>query len=93
LNSTEQYNVEKWLSGNTGSVVIGGTGKNVSYSFITRDEVLDQPDAVNNREVDPYINHPERQLISAGNDTTNRGCRYNSLWRDEIYRYGIVLYD
>ena len=93
LNSTEQYDVEKWLSGNTGSVVIGGIGTNVSYSFITRDEVLDQPDAVNNREVDPYINHPEQQLISAGNDTTNRGCRYNSLWRDEIYRYGIVLYD
>ena len=78
VNISQEYDFTKWLdSTSNNNYSIGGTGVNIKYKFVIRSEGLDTTCNTN---------------ASIFRNSDNRD-RHVSLWRDEVYRYGIVLYD
>lgn len=77
LDFSEQYDISKWR---LNPQVIGGRGSNIIWQIISNVDV----------NID---NTPDKPYVTQTENTVNPINYNKSLWHDEIYRYGIVLYD
>lgn len=73
-NKANQENIFKYKKNTS---VLGGTGKNISYEFVTKTVVLD--------------NYVESGDFMSPNNVIWNSCNDASLMRGEIYRFGIVF--
>lgn len=77
LDFSEPYDISKWRRNPR---IVGGIGSNVSWQLIDNVDI----------NID---NTPGKPYVTQTDDTVNPILYNRSLWHDEIYRYGIILYD